>query len=1006
MKIYNLLVFILVFICSFGTSKSQGLIDSKGNDFWIAFLPNYHNIETMPVSNYTDSIYIFIVAYDTCSGQIDYKDIQGQLRTFNFTITNPKNIFRFSLPYKGYELQGFNNSNDIINGDNRQCETIGKQSFHVTTTKDVTIYAHEQAITTAESLTALPTDALGNEYLVLTYNSDGSWDYGSNIPSGNSTPSQFVVIATEDSTLVTIEPKCPTRVNQLNIQNVVLNKGDCYLVQADVKRNNLNFDLSGSRVLSTKPIVLISGQQRAKLPIQGDGISRDCLMEQLPPITAWGRNAIVAPFAQSPTITALDVNDLFRVMASSDNSEIFVDGISVGTYNKGEFFEFDLTEPHYIESNAPILVAQYKKSAKSANASGGDNEMSDPLMMIVPPIEQFGNFYRIANIQSYEVDQTYPYSRHPVYLEHYIEIVAQDSLTSQIKFDGNIIDKNFFKKVPNSFFSYCYLGVQEGTHEIMAPAGFGLMVYGYGYANSYGYYGGMNLTKYDYRPPQLGAEIKCYHLEGYATDSTDIDTHIKTLEVPLANSVNINFNYNSNFPTPVVHFTADLVNKYEDGSFYLKVTDSTGLYSTKTYDIPGFTVGVDPYAGSTADTLVIIDTVSVDKDICWQIPVKNYGKFNHTLTNLFLKSIYGNDTLSQYLPLALKSGEIKTLDVCRKFQDTGYFEYNLVMEDSCADRTQVIFKIFALKDTNPPKLQISQDPCNSVFNIDISESLKSDLGIKELKIIDEVNGQLQKTTDNSKRITLNFKVIDPRKDSYFKFSVTDSAGNSVEYEKAIPGFTLQFSSNPTDSIAFVRFGSRMIGTRHTDTLTILNYGQYTITLDNPRLFSNLLYSIPQSQFPLTIPAGEKRNVIIVYKPVSVKKFSFTDRDTLKITMNCIDQIIPMEGTAIEFDVKATSKCDVPIRMRTDSIPTSLEASINPTITGGIVQLSFKSTEDAPVDIQIFNQIGSSQKTLFSGDIPEGISEKTFNLQDLPDDTYFIRISTGSGSAILKIVKVK
>jgi hypothetical protein len=87
------IIFIVILLTSFpGKILSQDLIDTRGNDFWLAFLPNFHNYENDPISNYTDSLYIFIVATDTCSGLIEYKDINGKSYSKNFIITDQKNI--------------------------------------------------------------------------------------------------------------------------------------------------------------------------------------------------------------------------------------------------------------------------------------------------------------------------------------------------------------------------------------------------------------------------------------------------------------------------------------------------------------------------------------------------------------------------------------------------------------------------------------------------------------------------------------------------------------------------------------------------------------------------------------------------------------------------------------------------------------------------------------------------------------------------------------------------
>jgi hypothetical protein len=282
------------------------------------------------------------------------------------------------------------------------------------------------------------------------------------------------------------------------------------------------------------------------------------------------------------------------------------------------------------------------------------------------------------------------------------------------------------------------------------------------------------------------------------------------------------------------------------------------------------------------------------------------------------------------------------------------------------------------------------------------------MGIQDLQIIAEENGKISVLSSNSKNLKLQFKVQDSRKDAYFKFTVLDSAGNIVEYEKEIPGFTLQFAGSPLDTASKIfQYGERMIGARHSELLTITNYGKFDIILENPMLLSNLIFSFPQSQFPLTIPAGEQREITIVYKPIAVKKYSsLRDRDTLVITMNCIDEIIPLEGIPLEFDVKTNSKCDVPIRFRTDSIPTSLEAAIKPTVTEGIIEFEINSNEESLVEIDLFNQLGVKQTSLFSGIIGLGYTEKIFDIKNLPNDVYFARISTPAGSAIMKIIKIK
>ncbi len=990
--------FIVILLTSFpGKILSQDLIDTRGNDFWLAFLPNFHNYENDPISNYTDSLYIFIVATDTCSGLIEYKDINGKSYSKNFIITDPKNIYSFSLPYLNFELRGFNRSGTIQTNNNYQCEKIAPQAFHITSTADITIYAHEQAVTTSESMTCLPTDALGTDYIVLTYNSDGNEGFGS--IDGQSTPSQFLVVATEDSTQVIIVPKVATRVNGTKTQTINLNKGDVYLVQAQITNTNLNGDLTGSRVTSNKPISLIAGHQRTRLPINGNVTSRDCLLEQLPPLSAWGRNAIVIPFAQSKQIFSSG-NDIFRILSGSDNNDITIDGIPILTLSQGSIFEMELTEPHYIEGTGPILVAQYKKSSQSGVS--GQNGISDPLMMIMPPIEQYGNFYRIANIQSYEPGSNNKFD--PVYSEHYVGIIIPDSVTKLIKIDGNFIGANFFKKVPNSNFSYCFLQVTQGTHELIAPTGFGLTVYGYGYANSYGYYGGMNLVKYDFTPPKILASSNCYTITGIVTDSSATDTRVTELDFPATNLINVDIQQNNSFPTGLAYFTASLHNHYLDGSFQIKAMDSAGLSTSLNYDIPGFTINYQGFRENTTP-FQVIDTVPSGTEVCFDIPIENYGKFQHTLYQIYLKSTNQTDTLLSLIPITLNSGDVQTIKVCKTFADTGTYNFELIIEDSCEARTITNFQILSFKDNKPPTIQVKKDPCNQTFDVEINETLKSDSGIELFKIEAEENGKIDIQDQNTKYIRFHFTVNDPREDAYYKFIVVDSMGNSKEYEEFIPGFTLSFitsSINPQDSNK-LDFGSRMIGARHQDTILLTNYGKYTIVLDKAYMFNNTIFSIPQSQFPFTIEPQQTKPLVVIYKPVDAKIDK--DLDTVRFNFNCLDKFIYLEGAATVFDVTQNSKCNVPLKFTTDSIPTSLEASLKSSIIEGIVEINFKSDENTNLVISLYDQFGILRDELFNGTLPKGTAIKVFNLNNLVSSVYFIKVSTNFGTGVFKIIKL-
>lgn len=993
------LYILFVLILSLLHLKSQDLIDTKGRDFWLTFLPNYHNIESpnIEIDGYTDSLYIFIVAEEPCSGVIEYTDIFNRKWAHNFQITDPTQIYKFSVPYKNFELRGFNNSVSILppTSKDHQCEKVAPQSFNIRTDKDVTVYAHQQAITTSESMTCLPTDALGKDYIILSYNSDGSPSFNS--LQSSSTPSQFAVVATEDGTEIEITPKVPTYVNKSKIQKITLNKGESYLVQAEITPSNLNGDLTGSIVKSNNPIVVISGHQRTKIPVlMRNGQSRDCLLEMLPPVNAWGRNAIVIPFAQHPSITTSAFRDIFRILAGSDNTQISIDGEHYGTLNQGEFFELELTNPWFIEASGPILVAQYKKTAQT---NPGDNARSDPLMMITPPIEQYGNFYRIANIQAYEKDELG--RTFPVYDNHFVNIVVLDKDIGKITIDGNPIDQSVFKKVPNSLYSYAILQVQPGTHELKAPSGFGLSVYGYGFANSYGYYGGMNLVKYDFTPPVVKANISCYELDGVITDSTITDTKISSIEFAQQDIKNVEVSYNAIFNTAVATFHAKLINKFLDGEFSVKATDSSGLYSYMKYQIPGFTVS---QKGMKEDPnpIVTFDTVAVNKEICYKLELENYGNFSQTINKIILK--YKDSTQSNLTKNAiiLDPKTTYTLDFCLKFDKDGLYEFDIILEDTCSTRTTHSMSIWAFVDKTPPSVTINADPCQIEFQISATEILKTDAGIQLFEITEIVNGEYSTIQINSKESKSIFKVLDPRQDASFTVIVRDSLGNEYKEKITIPGYTLAFYTASSGYPPTLDFGQKSVGFRFADTISITNYGNYPITLNSPSMKYNILFSIPQSQFPININPGETAKINVIYKPTNSKRK--IDIDTIFFTYKCLGDAIPVIGTPVSYEVNANSRCQVPLVFQTDSIPLFLESSLKSSVVKSMVELEFWSDLDSEIALTIYDLLGNIYINEPKYSIPKGYSTKSFFVENWSNQIYLIKISVHQEQFIFKFIK--
>ena len=405
---HNILI-ILISIFSFlevCPILAQGGGNSKGKEFWLTFIPNIHRgVGSIPGSpadleRRSDSLYIFIAAEVPTTGRITYRDIFNRQYIRNFTISNPTQIYSFSVMWDGFELVGVNNSNELL-PDGGQTEKIAAQSFKVETDNDVMVYALNQAWTTSDAFLVLPRPALERDYYVMSYPSDNIIDDRTGRLSIGSTPSQCAIVAVEDNTRITIAPTAPMLFGGRNPTPIVLNKGDVYLVQS-LPSISINYDLTGTNISSDKPIAVFAGHQRARIPQDGgfDLNSRDCLVEQMVPTTNYGKSAFLTPYPLPQDASTVGW-DVYRVLAAMDSTVIYVDSNRVATLNAGQFFSGRLTRAAEMYSDKPFMVAQYKKTSSTGNTGLAN---SDPFMMMIPPYEQFLPSYRFISAQAVQLN--------------------------------------------------------------------------------------------------------------------------------------------------------------------------------------------------------------------------------------------------------------------------------------------------------------------------------------------------------------------------------------------------------------------------------------------------------------------------------------------------------------------------------------------------------------------------------------------------------------------------
>lgn len=963
---------------------------TKGKDFWLTFLPNYHNYAGTNLSQF-DSLYVLIAADEVTSGTITYRDYLGMTYTRNFIISNPDNVYEFRVSWENYELKGFNDSQDNLLF-NSQNENVAPQSFRIQTDKGVNVYAHSQAVTTSEAATIYPTEALDDSYIILSYNSDGSSDFFD--VTSQSTPSQYAVVAAYDSTIVTFNNSVPTWNNRSN--QVRLDEGDVYLVQSDINQNNLNYDLTGSEVTANKPIAVFAGHQRANVPV-GFGISRDMLFEQIPSKRSLGREYIVVPFPQHSSITNTGVDDIFRILALEDGTTLEIDGVFVDVLDAGEFYENNISEPVYIKASKKVITAAYKKTSQITSSDA----ISDPFFMILPPVEKYSNKYKFLNIQaSEEASQSFD-----VYTHQYVTIVTENRNLSDIKLDGNKLDPSLFSPVDGTNYSYAVIKVNDGNHTAEAKYKFTVWVYGYGFANSYAYFAGMNY-KGDQVMPEFQSEDDCFEVTGTVSDSTYLDSGIQSIVTIDSLSSNTTTEFEQiNSPARVVGFNSRLENIYQDGNVSLIAFDSSGIFNSINYDIKGFTVGLKsfPVPDDPNAKDIVKDTIAADIIVCEKFILYNYGKFEQTITQNNLTNIQDFTT---DLPdsVTIPPGDEYEFEICFNGGDLGIYKTELIIQDDCADRNILEFSAYIVGDSARPEITAKADDCYDVIDVIITDSLAWDSGIEAINVLKSDNCEVRIRNESRNRFDLAIYVIDKLQDAEYIIEAVDSSGNTNRIEGIIQGFTLGFTSayNEDSSNVDIDFGNQTVGNSVCDTFNIYNYGKYPFVIEKPYFYEHIYFSTPELQFPITLNPGEDINIAVCFRSKKVKETNYID--TLYFEHNCYEYKIPLTAISDTLFAETEGRCLVPLEIRVAEVPDDYFVMQNyPNPFSSITNITFGMPEDGNVITNIYNSYGQLVENLINTKLNKGTYTFEYNKNTLPQGIYFYEVRINSFRKVKKMI---
>lgn len=763
-------LFTILFLFVVLGSNLYSEITSAGNDFWITFMPNYHNNKFSQIESkkYADSLFIFIGANKATKGTVEYTNKFGSFFQENFEITDPAKIYIFKICYYDFELIGYNDSGNDYSSDNYN-EKITNMAFHIKSDDDVFVYGLNKAVTTSDAFLALPTKSLGTEYFVLSYYSDYSSDTDFLI---SRTPSQFAIVATEDNTKVEIEPSCKTAALGSDAkQTKTLNKGQVYLVQAYFPDYDaLRTDLTGSYVKSDKPIAVFSGHQRTALPYNYMGYtnrSRDHIVEEMIPVSAWGMNAFIVPLV-APSQENNVGYDIYRVLSGFDNTKITINSSEVVTLNKGEFLERELDGPVMINGDKPFLAGEYKKTCY---------QLGDPFLLLIPPKEQFCKSYRVIHPDCKNSENNSSF-----YTEQYITLVIPKSIRDSV-YINSLRNTQYSYDIPNSDYCYKSVRVSAGIYELRASQPFGVYIIGYGYADSYGYVGGLSLKTLLNAGPIINYDRDCYSVNGFAYRGLAINPDVDTLKFIQDSSLNVTFE-SKKLSADSINFQVKLIDKNFDGKAVLNAYDTEGNITYETIGIPGLTISGEPeFTNVLKGYIINQDLGTIDVDLY------NYGGFSQQIISA--SNDFPTYFKTEINPQSLAPGAKTTIKVTLLNTPASAIEATIKVKTDCGEKEIA-------------KVKFSSDLCDyrefNFPNFADNESLKL---LENSAIRDSVLFLTRSFAKNIGGVWFKEKV--PVKEGFTtEFSFVTSKGNngqSIEKsEDGADGFALVIQNNDTNTV--------------------------------------------------------------------------------------------------------------------------------------------------------------------------------------------------------------
>ncbi|HPO63710.1 MAG TPA: T9SS type A sorting domain-containing protein [Candidatus Kapabacteria bacterium] len=762
-KFFLIVILILLNYCFIFSQEA-----TEGREFWFG-LPHCMKSSDEPIRWGTYPVQIWL------SSKVDTK---ATIESLNGAV--PKQIV--TVRKNEFSIVSIND-----NLENKESEEPHDYGIHIFSKDPISVSVFIAYKWSGEAFRVIPAEWLGKEYFTLNMYQDyvkmhsGEMEYK---------PGQIVICATEDNTQIKYYPTVETEkgIKPGQYGSIKLQKGQTFAIKNKIipeLNQDWETDLSGTQIISSKPVSVISGHTKGCFPkyapkmygIKADFV-RNVLVEVMYPIESLGYEYISAPLKYLSRnyshAIADDAGDIIRFIATEDSTFVYQmrqDGSGLmqvsPMLNKGERYDILNQElAAYYKSNKKVLVGQYGKSWVSSlppPKEKPDNEPQNPnmtgegMMITLAPVERW------CSSASFRSQPN---------MDNFIYLTFKTGDDNKILFDNQTINSKFgtvISEIAGTPYSYLVQHVSSGDHYLSVSEN-GVKFFGYSYGNwdsykdgfAYGYPFSINYAEFCIDSIYTIENINCGNIDGeFFAENLESDKNCAAISsIIVDESINCTFTKDSEFEQgdPSVKFNFLVNNPQKFARAVVTANTRSGKNLQKLYEYI-------PEEITAEQSFIDFGAVPLKDTECKKLTLINKSIVPLIIYDLKLKnnaSIFSVSLVS--FPVLLNSMESIEIDVCATpdFLTTYAFKDSIIVVLSCYEEAIVGLEC----KTDEPMLWISDANWGQVpVNVEKSRNVEI---VNESKVDVELYSIMWKDSTHFTRVHgLDFPVKIPAEESYY-----------------------------------------------------------------------------------------------------------------------------------------------------------------------------------------------------------------------------------------------